>query len=157
MCLLFARSSKLACPDYVPGLRGHARFCQLLRVGGAEVGLARDHESHGVLRLLEGLVVLLPSLEDVLGDAVKVRVQERTWGKYMSCIPLRNLNTQFCLTFLAILVERRYRARILNDLVDFCPGQVGRGLLLVVGCRPLRTRLCWADSSRGSSSRRGRS
>ena len=81
MCLLFARSSKLASPDYVPGLRGHARFCQLLRVGGAEVGLTRDHEPHGVLRLLEGLVVLLPSLEDVLGDAVKVRVRERTWGK----------------------------------------------------------------------------
>ena len=75
---VFFPALKRARPDNVPRLCGDARLGQLLGVGRAEVGLAGDDEAHRVLRLLEGLVVLLPGLQHVLGDAVKVRLRQRT-------------------------------------------------------------------------------
>ena len=117
--------SKRARPDYVPGLGGHARLGQLLRVGRAEVGLAGDDEPHGVLRLLEGLVVLLPGLQDVLGDAVEVGLRQGTCGRNYLSAPAIGLFLPACA--LATLVSGRHfssASQLAHDSI-YKPGRHG--------------------------------
>ena len=49
-------------------------FRRLLLIGGGQVGFVLDLQLHGVLDLLEGLVGLLPSLQQVLGHSGELGV-----------------------------------------------------------------------------------
>ena len=58
----------------IPGFCGHCRFGGFFGIGRSKVGFTGDLQFHGVFGFFEGVIVFLPSLQNIFGDAVKHRI-----------------------------------------------------------------------------------